>query len=463
MHGLTTRRPGRRTTAAFVLALVMLTASSAVASGFFLPMRGVRPMGRAGAVAASGAGPHALWYNPAALTHLEGTHLLIDGALVTLSSSFQRTPRLAPNGDLISYAEVTNEKAPDVIPSLVFASDFGLERFVFSAGVEAPYGGRYIYPEDGPQRYATIRNDEAANAVISIGAAVEITEWLSFGASFQNIFFDTKLVFVGSAYQGLFGQPEDSDLDILMSIHSVDPFTPSGNIGLWAKPLEELELALSFQLPSRIEDTDAKVEVRLPTNALFDNAELEGDRISGGFDLPGVLRAAVRYVQPRWDLEFNFVWEGWSVHDAIETTPREVALVGVFHIDRFVLGPLDLQQDYQNTIGVALGSDYEVIPDRLVVRAGLSFEQGAIPDERLSSFQPDGDKITPTIGLTWMIPSIGLQIDAGYAHFFFLDREINNSQVEQINPTFEDGTIVVGNGFYKASVDAFGLGVEVEF
>ena len=433
------------------------------AAGFFLPMRGVRPMGRAGAVTVSGAGPHALWYNPAAMHALEGTHIMFETALGVLSTSFQRTPRLEPNGDVVSYAEVNNDKPPDIIPALAATSDFGIDRLVLGLGVLPPFGARYLYPEDGAQRYAAVRNDAALYAMFVIGASFEITDWLAIGASFQNLFFDMTLIGTASGYVGIFGQPEDRDLDILLKIHTVDAFSPSGSIGVWAAPLPELELGLSVQLPSHIEDNDAELEVRLPSHAAFDGTKVEGDTVTGGFDLPAVIRAGIRYTQPRWDVELNFVWEGWSTHDAIRTTPREVAITGIFHVDEFVVGPLSITQEYENTVALAVGGDVEVIPDVLTLRAGLSFEQGAVPDHRLSSFQMDMDKLTPTIGLTWAIPAAHLEVDLGYAHFLYFDTQISNSKVEQINPTFEDGALIVGNGFYQASVDIVGLGLEATF
>ena len=433
------------------------------AAGFFLPMRGIRPMGRAGAVTVSGAGTHALWYNPAAMHTLEGTHIMVETAIGFLSTSFQRTPRLEPNGDLVTYDEVNNDKPPDIIPSFAITSDFGIDQLVLGFAVFPPFGARYTYPEDGPQRYAAVRNDAALYAMISVGASFQITDWLAVGASFQNLFFDMTLIATASAYEGLFGYPEDRDLDLLMKVHTVDPFSPSGSIGIWAAPLPELELAISFQLPSHIEDNDAELEVRLPSNPAFDGTQVEGDTVSGGFDLPAVIRAGVRYVQPRWDVEINFVWEGWSTHDAIRTTPRNVVITGIFHVDEFVVGPLTVNQDYENTVAISVGGDYEVIPDVIALRAGLSFEQGAVPDHRLSSFQMDMDKLTPTVGLTWMIPEAHLEVDFGYAHFFFFDTQISDSHVEQINPTFEDGALVVGNGFYQASIDFFGIGLEAIF
>ncbi len=467
MHLLIRSTPSRARSKV-ILGLACLISLSVVAAdlsaaGFFLPVRGVRPLGRAGASTASGSGVHAMWYNPASMIKLEGTHVLLEAALVNLTSSFDRTPRFETNGDVIEYERVTNGKAPDLIPSLMGTSDFGLERVVFGLGLMPPYGLRYIYPETGAQRYAAVRNDQAASASIALGASVQVTDWLAVGAMFHNQFFDMKIITTSSGYQGLFGRPEDPDLDILLSIHSVDPFTPSGSFGVLITPLPEFEVGLSFLLPSTIEDTDAQVEVRLPSHAFFDGAEVEGSTVSGSFDLPWVFRSGVRYIQPRWDIELNVTVEGWSVHDAIYTTPEDVKITNVFQLDEVVVGPLTIPEDYHNSINLSLGSDYQVIPDVLTLRAGINLEQAAIPVHRLSNFQIDTDKVMPTFGLSWAIPNSPVILDFAYAHVFFVDEEVTNSQVTQINPTFEDGAITVGNGFYQASADLVGLSIEAAF
>ncbi len=447
-----------------VACALLVMPAVADASGFFLPFRGVRPMGRAGAVAVEGGGPHAMWYNPGALTQLDpGTHILLEGSLTMLNSTFTRTPRLEPNGDLRVYEPVSNEKPPDVIPSLIVTSDFGVEGLVVGAALIGPYATRYRYPTDGAQRYAAIDSAEALNAIMGIGAAYQITDWLAFGATFQNIYFDSKIVLAASAYQGIFGQPEDEDLDILMSLHSVDPFTPGVNFGVVINVYEGLEIGLAGQVGGEIADDDAEIEIRLPTHPAFDGASLEGSQVSGGFDLPSAIRGGVRYDFGLGDVELDVNWEAWSATEAIRTTPEDIALVGLFHVDEFRLGPLTVPLEWQNTLAFNLGGSYEVVPDTLTLRAGVVYEQSAIPEERLSVFQIDLEKVAPTFGFSVEIPAAHLVVDFGYTHIFMATQTVSNSRVEQINPTFDEGAIVIGNGSYEASVDIIGLGIESVF
>jgi long-subunit fatty acid transport protein len=308
-----------------------------------------------------------------------------------------------------------------------------------------------------------IQNANSAPFFLSAGLAYQVTDWFRVGATFQNLFLFSETTTTASAYQGIFGQPEDHDLDIRMRINAVDLFTPMANLGLWVQPAAGLELGITGQLGGRIEDQDAKLTVRLPTNPFFDNARLEGDTVAASLSLPPMVRAGLRWVHSRGDVELNVTWEGWSVHDRLRVDPGVLVLTGIFGLDEFEVGSLDIAMEWQDTWAVSLGSDFVVLPERLTVRAGVLWEQGAIPDRRFSVFQWDADKIAPSIGVSVHVPEARLTIDAAYSHFFFTDMHISNSLVEQINPTFEQGAVIVGNGSYAAAVDVFGIGIEAAF
>lgn len=446
-----------------IVLFLCLVAADVSAGGYFLPIRGIRPLGRAGAVVVSGAGPNAIWYNPAALAELHGWHLLVDVAFGHLNSNVSRTPRQEPNGDILVYEAVENELPVDVIPSIIATGDFGVEELTVALGVLPPYGARYRYPVDGSQRYAAVDNSETLSATFELAAAVEITDWFRAGAGFQMIYYDLKFYTTASAYTGLFGRPEDEDLDILLSLHSVDPIILSGNFGLWFEPIDQLQLALMVQFPARVEDRDSQIEVRLPDHAFFDNAEVRGSSVAEGLDLPTMIRGGVRYLHDRGDVELSFTWEAWSVHESIEVSPDNVTIVGIPGIDEFVIGPMSIVQEWENTIAFSLGSDFHLIDDLLTLRGGLLYESSAVPEHRLSAFQIGSGKIAPTIGVSVEIPDTGLVIDAGFAHYFFFTRHISNSAVEQINPTFEEGAVIVGNGTYEAGVAIGGIGFEMTF
>jgi len=441
--------------------LLCLT-SSAFASGLWLPGVGVGPLGRAGAVVAAGDDPNQLWYNPGALPEIEAHQLTVDVTLIDLSYSFLRAPTTTRNGETVTFEEASNQATPQFVPRIMFSSDLGTDQFALGAGVYAPYAPRYRFDERGPQRYTNVDGSKNILLYQHLAFAWRPHPRFAFGAGIQNLMAVLDSTVVASSYVGLWGEPEDQDLDMLVNFKAEDLLTITGNVGVWAEPVDGLELGASVQFPSAIEDDEAKTKVRLPSHYAFDNAQFEGDTLKMTLELPWIIRAGVSWgIEDAFDIEADFTYETWSVHDRIRTTPDEIRVTGVPTVGEIEVGQLDIERNLRDAFGVSLGADWHVFPDALTLRAGFLYEQGATPDERYSTFQADSDKVAPTIGVSAEFGDF--RLDAAYSFMFMLPRDISNSEVEQINPAYEDGAVIVGNGSYEHFVNMFGVGIGYTF
>lgn len=446
-----------------VSGVTLLPAAPVEAAGFYLPGRGVRPLGRAGAFVASGEGNlNSLWYNPANLTLSDGLKLTIDAGLINLNSDFTRAPRTDENGEQITYGKVSNESAPQASPQLLIGGPTGVDGLSWAAGFYAPYMSPVTYPESGSQRYTIISNSGSIMAFFHAALAYEVGDSFRIGAGFQNAIASFRLVSITSGYTGLHGRPEDSELDILSKVEMSDYFIPTGNLGVWVKLGEYVEAAMSVQGPVTVDDANAKLTVRMPSSPEFDNAELSNNTIGAKMQIPPVFRVGFRFVNDPIDIELTGVWEGWSSFDEIRATPKNTEVTGLPGIGSIPVGPLSIPQNAHDTYSLRLGGDYRVSTD-LSLRAGLGYETSSIPDEYYSVFLPDADKYTLAAGLTWGFSD--LEIDFGAAYYLYSDRTITNSKVRQINPTDTDQKLatIVGNGEYSASYLVLGLGVNYAF
>lgn len=441
-----------------------LFATDAFASAFYLPGRGVRPLGRAGSYTASGEhNLNSLWYNPANLGGMEQLQLTIDLGLIYLDFKHTRAPRELENGETRTYDPVSNKAPPKIDPQLLIGGPLPLDGLSWAFGIYAPYLSGHTFPQDGAQRYVLVDNDPSLAAIAHVAIAYEIKDRMRIGAGFQNAPASFVLVNVASGYTGLFGRPEDPDLDILTKITLTDLFVPSANAGVWVKFTDFLEFGLAGQLPFVFKSENAKLTTRLPSHPNFQNAELKGDSLSGSLRFPPILRAGFRVKAGPVDAELSGDWQGWSINEELAASPNEITVAGLPGIGELPVGPLSIPLNWQDSFSVRLGVDLNV-HETITPRFGYLFETTAIPDSSYSVFLADANKHAISAGGTFGITD-SLSIDAGFAYYIMPPRTITDSQWRQINPTDEEGkvTVIVGNGEYKQTYVAGGVGMNLAF
>jgi long-subunit fatty acid transport protein len=453
-----------------LLLLGCLAGGAVRAGGYYLPDRGVRAFSRGGAFAVGCDDLSALWYNPATLAGQPGTRLHLDGALIDFSMHFERYP-LAEIGEL--YAPVDNHAPPLPDPSLAVSSDFGLQDWVFAAGAYGPYIGPARFDEDGAQRYALTRSDNLGY-FLEVAAAWQALRGLRIGAGLALVTLTVNLTHAASSFPGLFGGPEDRDQDGYVQFIAEDSFNPVGLVGLWLKPGawfgSDFGLELGAAVMSGVDFAAAGVlRSRLPDHYYYDNVRLEPEEpdMVTRFSFPWVVRAGLRYLDPgaRYDLEVDFVWEGWSVFDQITfETSQDVYYRDVPTIGDYLVELRPLERRFRDTWSLRVGGSFHPLGwfgleplDWLVVRLGGYYETGATPAETFSVATPDADKWAVCVGLGTVLGAV--EIDLGYMHVFQLDQDIQpgTSRYLQTNPSNPEGAVYVGDGYYQSSYDVFGF------
>lgn len=446
--------------------LLTLGLSQASAAGLFLPGRGVKPLGRAGAFVASGEGDlNSLWYNPANLAGLTGTTLTIDLALIDLNFEFQRAPRVRDDGQVITYEKVANSAAPQADPQILVGGNlpiFGTDKLKWAFGLYAPYLSPHTFPENGPQRYVLVDNNGSVLGYTHFGVGYAISDNLRIGAGIQNMIANFTVVNVTSGYAGVFGDPEDRDLDILSKISLSSYLNITGNLGAWVRISPYLQGAISLQLPVTVNDDEAKMEVRMPSHPAFDDAYLDGNTLQAGLSFPFIARVGLRFVKDRFDYELAVVYEGWSAFKEIQANPNDIYVRDVRGLGSIRVAPLSIPMNYKDTFSIRNGFELK-LRDSFALRTGYTFETGAVPDEYYSTFLAEGDKHMMTLGGSYK--GRMWSIDLGAAYYYIGDRSIQNSKVRQINPTDTEGeyTLIVANGDYSQRYMVFGTGFNLAF
>lgn len=454
--------------ALLALALAPATAS---AGGFYMTDRGVRPLGRGGAFIAGADDQHAIWYNPAGLMGA-GRGLLLDASLVNFDNTYTREARPAEGMPAVTFRAVEGEAAPLPIPTLVFSHDLGVRNAMFAVGVFAPYAAIATYDRarDAPQRYSMLTLDGSMLAVTGLWAAWRPHPMVNVGAGVAALVgsFSSQLAFSGCPAT-VTCAPENPDWDALAQLDVGPIVSPTGSLGVQFTPHRMVTLGLSGQLPLWV-DAAAKLAVRLPSASFYEGARVEGDRADVRFTLAPVVRAGVEVRPlPSLRMELAFVWEGWSMHDRIDMSPRGIALRNVRGVGDYQIGAVAIQRGFRDVYSFRFGVENTTRLTGawdLTARVGLSYETSATPPAYTSVLTMDADKWVASIGA-----SLGVgrwRFDAVFA-YMIADTVAVSPEEARLYPTAALRTgpgapsYAINAGRYVLNVNVVGVGLRYAF
>ncbi|CAN5894285.1 hypothetical protein BH11MYX4_BH11MYX4_28820 [soil metagenome] len=471
-------RTVRAARVATLASALLLASSSARAGGLFFSDRGVRPMGRAGAFVAGADDLGAIWYNPAGLADAK-TSLLADFSWLHFTSEFTRRLQVVDADNTVrnvSSPKVNGTSPIIPFPTLAASYNFGRDKeWTVAGGSYAPYAAIATYPDQvngqaSPARYALGSFDGSALILLGGWIAYKPIEQLRFGLGLGALvgFFQSNVTFSVSPPDRLVAAPEQPEYDAATSFRVGPIVAPTGNAGVTWLPLKQLRVASSFQLPVVV-SSSATFDVRLPNAAIFDGANVSGNRAHVRFKLPPILRFGVE-ARPVEELrvEVAYVREFWSVHDAIELSPEGVSIDGITGLPKHIpLPPIRFPRNFQDTNSYRLGTEYtfRLWGYAMDLRGGMSFETSAIPRPYLSLLTIDMDKITVSagggvhVGDHW-------RFDMTYAHLFASSVDVSpaEAKIPRVNPIAGNAPFeAVNGGKYAAEADLIGVGAQYTF
>jgi long-chain fatty acid transport protein len=483
-----------RTITAALPAILVLAGALAIppglaAGGLEVADLGTVALGRGTAFVARADNLSAFHYNPAGLSKLSGPHLLLSGNVVNLNLEYRR----AGSGDTVNidgwdvadpaldysagpegvpFAKVSPDKRFGPAPLVVFGwgDIFDVDGLALAVGLTTPSSfGMPHYPKNGPQRY-TMRHAEFLVVYPGIGASYAVNRYFQVGAVFQAGVgkFEHALAI------RLLPQPgntitynEHLEGDANLRVDTLDPFMPTGIVGVLSNPLDWLEIGVAFKFPMKIE-ADGRVHYQAPISDLPDSQLVPGrDRLTLRQTFPWILRVGARYIHRRFDVEVDFVYEGWSMLDAfdIEMNADLDDGIGVQQ-----LPDTKIPKDFRDAWSIRLGSDIEVWPEHIALRLGCFYQTSAYPENR-DTFAldfPYDEQLGVGGGLTWHAWK-HLDVHAGYLHVFQPDVRVTKGIVQQQGMPLQtaDGPVNVGNtvnnGLYEVDLNIFGASVEAHF
>src|SRR5213594_1693940 len=417
-HPMPERLLKRNLCALSIGALLLLHGSGqAWAGGVSFTEQGAAASGKANAFTGEANDPSAIFYNPAGITQLPGTQLMIGTSIVKLDSTFRCSTTPCENSQL-------QDQFP-IIPHFYITHRFKQwdERVSIGLGVYTPFGIVVDWPDNWQGRFnttdarlrVTVYNPTVAYQVtpeLSVAAGIRIADA---GAEFEQVFV-------------LIGENK-------VRVHDLEAHPVGWNVGLLYH-LKEISTSVGLQFRSEL-------QAKFNGSADFSGPDIlplgiENTKFHTSIKFPPqlILGVSTKAI-PRWTINADIEWEGWrtvgSIPKSFDTT------AGSFIVPQSNFNSPGLRL-WKNSYVFRLGAEYAAT-DRIALRGGFFYDQTPIPKETFDPTIPNADlyALTTGLGYKWEATSV----DIAYLFGFYEKRATNASSID---PTITGGPPPGGTG-----------------
>ncbi len=381
----------------FTVISFFLFTISIFASGFQINEHGTKAFSMGGAFAGLANDPSAIYFNPAGITQLMGTHIIGGTTLILPSTTFR-----GPSPDITEY----KMESQLFTPVHLYASHQINDKLFLGFGLGNNYGLGTKWEDDWIGKYMAV-DTEIRTFYFNFVASYEIIPELSVGFGYNLAYGDVILgrsvnlsPFSGNAYLELEG----------------DAIASGFTAGILVKPTKAISLGLSYRSQATFEFEGNAV----PEAPSQFNGRLPFGSITAPFTTPENITFGVA-IKPMKELTItaDYQYVGWDSYDKLEVTFDEFKPTGEPYL-------LSSKRNYNNSFIARLGAEYKFNKD-LDIWAGFLYDKNPIEDEYLDPTLPDSDRLGFSFGAGYKINE-NLTAQAGYLFLRFAEREITNSK-----------------------------------
>jgi len=373
---------------------ICLTVQAASAGGYALPYQSAGAVGRGNALTAGVHDPSAVYYNPAALSEIEGNQILGGVQYINVVSGVENSGRNS-----------RNKHDDNFIPTLFANYHVPASELTAGIGLYTPFGLATSYDDNSFTRFGAVRS-ELRTFYFTPAIAWRVDRSLSVGGGLSIVHSSalfTRALFLGG---GAEGRIRLTDTD--------NSYTY--NLGLLFKPYEKIKFGLTYR--GRVDLNYDTAHVKVADGA---GAVESGTSKGTHLPLPAVISTGINWqINPHWNIEFVYDHTHWSEFRHLKARFNPAFLGGS-------LRGLFIQEKWKDTSSLRFGSSYRLSPT-WVARAGFVLDESPIPASTLGPSIPGADTLTFNAGLGYQRNN--WKIDLGYAAIFYKNRSVLNNVLE---------------------------------
>lgn len=424
----------------FVCVFFFTTIAPAYAGGFYLQEQSAMETGRAfSGGAASADNASTVFFNPAALTELEGVNIDISANVLFIDSSQSNNNSVRsvpgqPDFVAIGGNDGGNPFSQPIAIPAAFVTGQVSNSVWLGLGISSPFGVVVEYDEGFFGRYDSLRSD-LFTVNIQPTLAVKVNDKFSIGGGIDAQYIDVTL---SNAIPNVSPLQADGFLKV-----SGDDWSFGWNLGVFAK-VKSAQLGAHYR--SRMKHKlDGKYSVsgllgpldagnvELPTKAPITLPDIATLSVTLGVNKPVRFHGTVR--------RYN-----WSVFDKIDIRPEGI-------------DPLISQQNYRDTWSAAFSVAYD-ISRRTTIRGGAMYDETPTVRSLRTTRVPDGDRVWLTLGASYYVTET-IALNFSYAHIF-----ISTERSNRVDGFFEGSAAEVETilrSESRASTDIVGFSLSAKF
>jgi len=384
------------------LVLLALGSNEAFAGGLSFMEHGAKAAGMANAFAGQADDPSALFYNPAGMTQLPGTQVLVGSGMVYFDALF----RSSTTGEATELQDHFL-----LIPHLFLTHRFTQwdERLSIGLGIFSPFGTAIDWPDTWQGRFNST-NAKLRVTLYNPTLAFQATPTLSVAAGLR--YADVAAEFEQQVNLGT-GESKLRGYGLTAR--------PIGwNAGLRYRLTETTSVGLQF-----LSELQAKLKGQ---------ADITGPAAAGlgsgtgfarvGFHSriklpPQVIVGLSTKIVPRWTINADVAWEGWKT---LGSLPRD--FLGSTALDS-VSARL-----WNNSWAYRVGAEFAAT-ERVALRGGYFYDETPIPDNTFDANIPSANLHALTAGVGYRWDRIG--VDLAYLLGLYEKRSIDRSTLDPNN------------------------------
>lgn len=413
----------------------LLSASLVFGSGFSIYEQGAKATAMGGAFIAQANDVTAMFYNPAGIINLKGTHLGTGVTIIMPQASFTGPAKDDPN----LYTAAENQVFP---PAHFYATQQINENLSFGFSFYTMFGLGSKWPGDWAGRVLATTSDVQTFALNPV-MAVRLADNLSIAVGMTYMI--GNVVLEKSIYTGY-----ETDTYVESKLDAKGDGV-GVNLGLQYKPVERMSIGIVYRdnIMLDFEDGDATFTIpQLQNQAIYQTlvGYFPNTKGSSKLELPDLFGMGISFdFTDQLTVEADYMSLGWSSYDQLTVK-----------FDDPVAGNTETVSDrnYEDSYSIRLGMEYRYT-DQLAFRLGYLHDNHAVPDESLEPSLPEGDRDLYSAGIGYKMGNI--TFDGFYMLLTQKDRKITTSALEVNGQPFPF------NGTYKAIGHLFGLTLGYSF